>query len=163
MKEEFNQSIENAKIEKDIIKKSFVKLKQKKPKDLDQVFESLHTKVFQKIDCLDCANCCKTTSPIFRDIDIKRIAKYFRMKEHQFIAQYLFMDAESDYVLKKSPCAFLGNDNKCSIYEYRPLACREYPHTNRKNMHQILELTQKNTEICPAVARIVNEIVLKYK
>ncbi|MEY3237031.1 MAG: hypothetical protein RI883_1132 [Bacteroidota bacterium] len=163
MKEEFKQAIENAKVEKDVIKKTFVKLKQKKPKDLDQTFQTQHTKVFQKIDCLECANCCKTTSPIFRDIDIKRIAKHFRMKENQFIDQYLLMDAESDYVLKQSPCTFLENDNKCSIYEYRPLACREYPHTDRKNMYQILELTQKNTEICPAVAKIVNEIVLKYK
>jgi Fe-S-cluster containining protein len=163
LKEEFKQAIENAKVEKDVIKKTFVKLKQKKPKDLDQTFQTQHTKVFQKIDCLECANCCKTTSPIFRDIDIKRIAKHFRMKENQFIDQYLLMDAESDYVLKQSPCTFLENDNKCSIYEYRPLACREYPHTDRKNMYQILELTQKNTEICPAVAKIVNEIVLKYK
>lgn len=163
MKEEFKQAIENAKVEKDVIKKTFVKLKQKKPKDLDQTFQNQHTKVFQKIDCLECANCCKTTSPIFRDIDIKRIAKYFRMKENQFIDQYLYMDSDRDYVLKQAPCSFLGDDNKCSIYEYRPLACREYPHTDRKHMHQILELTQKNTEICPAVARIVNEIVLKYK
>jgi Fe-S-cluster containining protein len=73
------------------------------------------------------------------------------------------MDEDSDYVLKQSPCTFLGIDNKCSIYEYRPLACREYPHTDRKNMHQILDLTLKNTEICPAVARIVEEISGKFK
>lgn len=85
------------------------------------------------------------------------------MKENQFISAYLRMDEDSDYVLKQSPCTFLGSDNKCSIYEYRPLACREYPHTDRKNMHQILDLTQKNTEICPAVAQIVEEIVLKFK
>lgn len=163
MKEEYKQSLEKIKADKDVVKKTFLKLKQKKPKELDASFHTLHTKAFQKIDCLECANCCKTTSPIFRDVDIKRIAKYLRMKENQFIDAYLRMDEDSDYVLKQSPCAFLGNDNKCSIYEFRPLACREYPHTDRKNMHQILELTMKNTEICPAVAKIVEEIVLKYK
>lgn len=163
MKEQYKQSIEKINAEKELVKKTFVKLKQKKPKDLDAAFHTLHTKAFQKIDCLECANCCKTTSPIFRDVDIKRIAKQLRMKENQFISTYLRMDEDSDYVLKQSPCAFLGNDNKCSIYEYRPLACREYPHTDRKNMHQILDLTQKNTEICPAVAQIVEEIVLKFK
>ena len=81
------------------------------------------------------------------------------MKETQFITNYLRMDEENDYVLKSSPCSFLGADNKCSIYEVRPLACREYPHTDRKNMHQILNLTEKNTEICPAVASIVLDLI----
>ena len=31
---------------------------------------------FKKTDCLDCGNCCKTTSPIFTDKDIERISKY---------------------------------------------------------------------------------------
>lgn len=163
LKQELIQLLEKSQIDKDEIKKSFQKLKQKKPKDLDQTFHIQHEKAFQKIDCLDCANCCKTTSPIFRDVDIKRISKQLRVKEKQFIETYLRLDEESDYVLKQSPCSFLGNDNKCTIYEFRPLACREYPHTDRKNMHQILELTQKNVEICPAVGRIVSEIVLKYK
>jgi Fe-S-cluster containining protein len=163
LKAEYKQSIEKSLTEKDQIKKTFQKLKQKKPKELDASFHTIHTKTFQKIDCLACANCCKTTSPIFRDVDIKRIAKYLRLKEQQFIHQYLKMDEEGDYVLQQSPCSFLGPDNKCDIYEYRPLACREYPHTDRKNMFQILHLTEKNTEICPAVARIVDEIVIKFK
>ena len=163
MKAEYKQSIEKSLTEKDQIKKTFQKLKQKKPKELDASFHASHTKTFQKIDCLACANCCKTTSPIFRDVDIKRIAKYLRLKEQQFIQQYLKMDEEGDYVLQQSPCAFLGADNKCDIYEYRPLACREYPHTDRKNMFQSLHRTEKNTEICPAVARIVDEIVIKFK
>jgi len=163
LKAEYKQSIEKSLVEKEVIKKTFLKLKQKKPKELDTAFHMLHDKTFQKIDCLSCANCCKTTSPIFRDVDIKRIAKYLRMKEQNFIQQYLRMDDENDFVLQQSPCSFLGPDNKCDIYEYRPLACREYPHTDRKNMFQILPLTEKNTEICPAVARIVDEIVVKYK
>ena len=81
-----------------------------------------------------------------------------RLKESQFIDNYLRMDEDSDLVLKTSPCAFLEVDNTCSIYEYRPLACREYPHTNRKNMYQILELTAANTQICPAVAAIVEKL-----
>ena len=75
------------------------------------------------------------------------------------ITTYLRMDEEGDYVLQKSPCAFLGTDNYCSIYDIRPLACREYPHTDRKNIHQILDLTLKNTEVCPAVADIVVKLV----
>jgi Fe-S-cluster containining protein len=81
------------------------------------------------------------------------------MKEAQFISLYLKMDEENDFVLRQSPCHFLGSDNKCSIYDVRPLACREYPHTDRKNMHQILDLTIQNTLICPAVSRIVQQLL----
>ena len=114
--------------------------------------------MFNEVDCLACANCCKTTSPIFRDVDIKRIASLFKITSADFIEKYLNLDEEDDYVLKSSPCTFLNDDNTCSIYENRPLACREYPHTNRKKMHQILHLTKKNTLICPAVCRILDEI-----
>ncbi len=151
-------SLEEAKVQFEQTKKIFRKWKQTKPKDLDQKFHKEHISEFKKTDCLTCANCCKTTSPIFRDADVRRIAKYMKVKESQFIQSYLKIDEDSDYVLQKSPCAFLGADNKCSIYEIRPLACREYPHTDRKNMYQILELTTENTLICPAVARMVKRI-----
>lgn len=158
MKEELKRKLEFAVERKLENKKFFQNLSKKKPKNLDEQFHKLHTQTFKKIDCLDCANCCKTTSPIFRDVDIKRISKALKVKESQFIQNYLKMDEESDYVLKQSPCAFLGSDNKCAIYDIRPLACREYPHTDRKNMHQILGITELNTLICPAVADIVENI-----
>lgn len=141
MKREYAIYVESMSTEKEVLKKSMLQLKQQRPKELDANFHALHAKAFKEIDCLSCANCCKTTSPIFRDVDIKRISKQLRMKESAFVR------------------AFLGDDNKCSIYDFRPLACREYPHTDRKNMHQILDLTLKNTAICPAVAKIIQTLV----
>jgi uncharacterized protein len=139
------------------------KLKITKPKDLDSVFHRLHEEVFEEIDCLDCANCCKTTSPIFIQTDIDRLARALRMKSSQFIDQYLNRDEEGDYVLRTAPCPFLGADNKCLVYEDRPKACREYPHTNRKNMQGILDLTLRNSLVCPAVLKIFYEISKEYK
>ena len=159
IKREYRDLLQTAAGEQAQIKKYFQLLRSRKPKDLDQRFHTLHNAAFKKIDCLQCANCCKTTSPIFRDVDIKRIAKGLRMKEKDLINNYLKMDEEGDYVLRSSPCAFLGADNYCTIYELRPLACREYPHTDRKNMHQILGITEKNTQVCPAVADIVMRIL----
>ncbi|WP_317046054.1 YkgJ family cysteine cluster protein [Algoriphagus boritolerans] len=144
-------------------KKLKEKLKKSKPKNLDAVFHHLHEETFRQIDCLDCANCCKTTSPIFIRTDIDRIAKLFRMKSSQFIDEYLHQDEEGDYVLNFLPCPFLGADNKCLVYEDRPKACREYPHTNRKNMLGILDLSLKNTLVCPAVSKIFYEIGKDYK
>jgi hypothetical protein len=155
MKENDQSSLDSAKLAIHATKKIFRKMKQAKPNDLDQKFHKGHEAEFKKMDCLSCANCCKTTSPIFRDADIRRISKHLRIKEGRFISDYLRMDEEQDYVLKSSPCSFLEKDNSCSIYDVRPLACREYPHTDRKNMFQVLEITAENSLICPAVARIV--------
>lgn len=130
----------------------------KRKRNVDDLFHAKHDEAFREIDCLACANCCKTTSPIFKETDIKRIAKNMRMKPTDFINEYLNLDDENDYVLKSSPCTFLNADNTCFIYDYRPQACREYPHTDRKKMTQILDLTYKNTLICPAVAKIVDEL-----
>lgn len=139
-------------------KKAMQRLKRSSSKSLDKAFREAHQKVFEEVDCLKCANCCKTTSPIFRDIDIERLSKRLRLTPAEFVEKYLKMDNEGDYVLQSSPCVFLMDDNKCSVYEDRPKACREYPHTDRKKMHQILGLTLKNTKVCPAVVRIVEQI-----
>lgn len=130
----------------------------KKKKKLDDDFHTLDAKVFDKMDCLDCANCCKTSSPIFYQADIERVAKALKMKVPEFIDTYLYIDEEDDYVLNSAPCPFLGHDNKCIVYKNRPTACREYPHTNRKRMHQILKKTFINAEICPAVFHILEEL-----
>ena len=159
----YKEAIEKGLAEKAAYSKQINGLKKRNKKQLDEVFHKAHTATFRKLDCLKCANCCKTTSPIFRDVDIKRLSKYLRLSEQKFIDQYLFMDKESDYVLKTSPCAFLNSDNTCQVYEFRPLACREYPHTDRKNMFQILDLTRKNSEICPAVVSILDEINISLK
>ena len=139
-------------------KKYFTKLKNKPPKNLDYVMEELHDEEFSKTDCLTCANCCKTTGPLFTNIDIERISKHLKLKPQQFIDQYLVVDEDKDFVLQSVPCTFLDNENYCMIYEVRPKACREYPHTNRKKFNQITNLTLKNTAICPAAYNIVEEM-----
>lgn len=139
------------------------KLKNTRPKNLDERFHQAHDAVFSKLDCLTCANCCKTTSPILIQTDIDRFAKTFRMKSSTFIDAYLRRDDEGDYVFVSTPCPFLGADNACLVYEERPKACREYPHTNRKNMLGILELSLTNTLVCPAVHKIFSDIGKDYK
>jgi|TARA_B110000908_G_scaffold127472_1_gene149583 Fe-S-cluster containining protein len=136
----------------------FKKLKKKLPKQFDYLMIDIHDDEFSKTNCLDCANCCKTTSPIFTSKDISSISKHLHLKIDKFVSQYLTMDSDNDYVLKGSPCTFLNEDNSCFIYEHRPKACREYPHTNRKDFHKISDLTMKNIEICPAAFNIVEKL-----
>ena len=139
-------------------KKFFTALKKKTPKHLDILMKELHDAEFERTDCLTCANCCKTTGPLFTDKDVARISKHFRIKEQQFIETYLRVDEDNDYILKSVPCAFLGADNYCSIYDIRPKACREFPHTDRKKFQQISNLTLQNVAICPAAFNIVEEM-----
>lgn len=139
----------------------FKRLKQKPPKDLDYVMQELHGEEFAKTDCLQCANCCKTTGPLFTNQDIERIAKHLKLKPSKFIEQYLRIDEDNDYVLQEVPCAFLAADNYCLIYDVRPKACREYPHTDRKKFHKISNVTLKNVAICPAAFNIVEALKSK--
>ena len=155
---DLNRFRELAKNKSEENKKFLQRLKKQDGRKLDQAFHEMHEEVFAEIDCLTCANCCKTTSPIFYQTDIERAARFLRMKPGDFIEKYLRVDEDKDFVLKSSPCAFLGQDNYCSIYESRPKACREYPHTDRRKMAQIMDLTYKNTLVCPAVLEIVERL-----
>lgn len=141
----------------------FKRLKKRPPKHLDQTMQKLHEETFEEVDCLTCANCCKTTGPLFTNKDIDRISKHFRMKPSAFIDSYLKIDEDDDYVLQSVPCPFLGSDNYCSIYEARPKACAEFPHTDRKKFQQISHLTLKNIEICPATYKIVEKMMNQVK
>jgi len=139
--------------------KAFLKkLKRRPGPGLDDRIHRLHEEIFQRADCLSCANCCITTGPMLTPKDIERISKSLRMKPAAFIEQYLRVDEDGDYVFKSMPCTFLDGHNYCAIYEDRPKACREYPHTDRKNMRQILDLTLRNSVICPAVYEIIEKL-----
>lgn len=131
------------------------RLKKKKPKTLDDETQKLHNAVFEYTNCLACANCCKTISPIVLDRDIDRLANHLRMKPSEVRAKYLLLDCDNDFVFRETPCPFLMPDNHCMVYEARPKACREYPHTDRKRFFRITALTYKNTFVCPAVLDVL--------
>lgn len=139
-------------------RKFLTTLKKKAPKNLDKIVQEVHTEVFREIDCTKCANCCKMLGPLFTEADISRIAKHFRMRLPVFEDIYLRVDEDNDKVFKSMPCPFLGEDNLCSIYDIRPKACREFPHTDRKKIYQINHLTIQNTLICPAVYLFVEKL-----
>jgi len=124
-------------------------------RELDNVFHEAHETIFTDFDCLSCGNCCKSIPPVVRNADIRRISASLRMKPSDFAERYTRMDEDDEMVMNTSPCPFLQPDNTCRIYDHRPLACSEYPHTDRTRMYQILQLTEKNNEICPAVNEIM--------
>lgn len=119
----------------------------------------LHDEAFEKINCLECANCCKNYSPRFKTPDIKRISRVLKMKEGDFIETYLRLDEEGDYVANRKPCPFLGEDNYCSIYEDRPSDCVRFPYTDEDVIIKRIPLTIKNSTFCPIVVYVLEGLV----
>lgn len=130
--------------------------------DRNKVLEklpSLHDEAFSKIDCLQCANCCKNYSPRFKTPDIKRISRHLKMRESDFIETYLRIDEDGDFVVRSTPCPFLGEDNFCSIYEQRPSDCHRFPYTDKDVFIKRTQLTLKNSTFCPAVYYVLEKLV----
>jgi len=119
----------------------------------------LHEEAFEKINCLECAACCKHYSPRFKTPDIKRISKVLQLKESVFIETYLVLDNEGDYVVKSTPCPFLGEDNYCSIYEDRPSDCHRFPYTDEDVLFKRPVITLKNSTFCPAVYYVLEKLI----
>lgn len=161
-KEQLDKILQAGRNQKKANKKLASKLKTSRPKNLDITVQEFHDEAFEKIDCLTCGNCCRTTSPGMHDRDVERLAKHLKMKPADLADTYMHLDKDGEYVFKSAPCPFLGDDNYCSVYESRPLACREYPHTNRKRFYQVLDLSVKNTEICPAVVIVMDKLRAAY-
>lgn len=136
----------------------YYKKNKKQLAKMDTVVHQLHDEFSQKINCLECANCCRSLGPAIYDKDIERIAKALRVKPSDVVSSYLRMDEDGDYVFRSMPCPFLMPDNYCSIYESRPKACREYPHTDRKKFEQIYKLTVKNAETCPIAYEVLSAL-----
>ena len=139
-------------------RKLLVLLKRQNPRQLDGLMQDAHQRAFSCIDCLQCANCCTTTGPMLTDKDIQRVAKHLRMKEVDFVNKYVREYEDGDQVFESMPCPFLGDDKYCSIYEHRPKACRDYPHTDRVKQHQLLDLHMKNASVCPAVEQVLKDV-----
>lgn len=158
LQEEIRNLKENAQRKKKLYQRTLQELKKLRSFEADELFHTAHETVFSEIDCLQCGNCCKTTPPLLLNEDINRVSKQVQQPVASFMKNFVIRDEDGDMVFNRTPCPFLKSDNCCSVYEARPNACREYPHTDRKKMQQILKLTLKNAEICPAVARILDNI-----
>ena len=127
-------------------------------KSIDTSAAELDKTVFDKVDCLQCANCCKTTPAIVSRPDAKRIAKHLGLPPKTFIKKYLLEDYDGSLMINGVPCTFLNDDNTCQIYEVRPVACREYPHTAQFGFHRRSRMNAQNTLVCPATYEIVKRL-----
>jgi hypothetical protein len=157
MKEELLQNWEMKSAGRQKTYKNFLR-RADKNKVLRQL-PGLHEEAFSKIDCLQCANCCKNYSPRFKIPDIKRISRHLKLRESEFIEKYLVVDEDGDFVVNSSPCPFLGSDNYCSIYEIRPSDCVRFPYTDEDVFVKRQELTLKNSTFCPITYFVLEKLL----
>jgi len=136
------------------------RLEKKAPKNLHEYTLEADKAVWKKIDCLDCANCCKTMSPTYTVKDIKRIANFLGMTAKSFREKWLYKDNTGDWMNKSQPCQFLDLEtNKCGIYSVRPRDCAGFPHHTQKKMADYMHMYKQNIEYCPATYSLVKQIM----
>ncbi len=136
------------------------KLKSIKSVELDSVFSIQHDLVFKNMDCLTCANCCRNYSPIIEPEEIPKLLSVLKIDTSYLFDKLIEMDEDGDFVFQSQPCPLLNLEtNKCQIYDQRPRACAEYPHTNMKKIKNHLSLLEKNIDICPAANSILENVL----
>jgi Fe-S-cluster containining protein len=153
MIEEYAEMLKQVGHRKSTYQDIFKRLRRKKGKKLDALFQEAHDEVFAEIDCMSCANCCTDLGPRINSADITRLSKDLSIKDTHFKHQYLRKDEDGDFVFKDMPCPFLHADNVCFVYEKRPRACREYPHSDESPIR--LQRMEKDLDICPAIGAIL--------
>jgi len=89
-------------------KRYLAKIEKHPPKDLDAIAVTLNSHVWENIDCLSCANCCKKMSPTYTRKDIVRIARHLNMKSKDFVEKWLEYDKkDGEWMNRSQPCQFL--------------------------------------------------------
>ena len=141
------------------------KLEKNPPMRIGSITMHLEREVWQEVDCLSCANCCKTMTPTFNAADLKRISAHFGETVDEFKAKWLYKERkkDGDWLNKKQPCQFLNlEDNKCSIYAIRPADCAGFPHLP-KRLKDYIHVHKQNIEYCPATYRLVEKMMSTIK
>ncbi|HPK09096.1 MAG TPA: YkgJ family cysteine cluster protein [Saprospiraceae bacterium] len=131
--------------------------------ELDQIAKRETKIAYEKINCLDCANCCKSAPTNLEPHEIKKIASYLGISKKNFESQYLINDFDGQQILNKIPCPFLNDDNTCKIYEVRPQTCSSYPHTDKKGFRKLGNYHKKNLSFCPITYFVVSEMFKNIK
>ncbi len=135
------------------------KVEKNPPRGLDKLAEKIEKEVWQEVDCLSCANCCKSMTPTFTKKDIVRISAHFDQTPEEFKSKWLYLDNNGDWMNTRNPCQFLEKKtNMCSIYAIRPADCAGFPHLAKKKMVEYIHVHKQNVEYCPATYKMVEKM-----
>jgi Fe-S-cluster containining protein len=121
---------------------------------IDRTVHDLYREVSREIDCTQCANCCKTVSPLLNPADVRRLAKRLDLSGDEFRSRFLADDPEGEGAgFRTRPCPFL-QDNLCTVYDHRPGGCRSYPHLHKREFVFRMNRAFSNCFVCPIVFNV---------
>ena len=116
-----------------------------------------------KYDCDKCiAYCCSIYDRVqVTPRDIRRLAAHFRVLPEVATERFTKLNGKERILRRKADrlfgqaCTFLDQDTrKCTIYNARPLVCREFPTTSRCSYYDLLEFEreqQGDPDVIPLV------------
>jgi Fe-S-cluster containining protein len=142
----------------------FLKLRLKlTTEETDEIARQTTDEVWKQIDCTQCAHCCRTLQVVVDGNDVDRLAARFGMTSRQFSRRYVAVDDDRTRYFAASPCPFLGEDNRCTVYEDRPKACRDFPYMHEKHFVGRSLMMISNTSVCPIVFNVWQRLKSKLK
>ena len=97
-----------------------------------------------KTRCVGCGRCCTETIVPVTDSDVKRLMKHTGKKAQEIVrffgtADVEWTDGDESWIhttdgnrflaliKAQNRCQFLDDDNRCTVYEARPMTCRTFP------------------------------------
>ena len=99
----------------------------------DRILRRIGEGIQERIDCTQCANCCKVATTKVTERDAERLSRFLRIQPARFLADYTMQGGEEGAILRRAEergCVFLDGTT-CTVYEARPESCRKFPHVVR--------------------------------
>jgi uncharacterized protein len=128
-----------------------------KDDELDQIVAETAADVERQVDCAACGNCCRTLQVVVDDADIRRLARYLALPPAELEQRYVQRAPDGVKHLAQAPCPFLEG-NRCSVYESRPTACRDFPYLHAPGFRNRTWMMIDNASRCPIVFNTLEKL-----
>lgn len=135
----------------------FEKVKKISVNEFDKIAHPIVEELTQKIDCTQCGNCCRHQEPGVTTEEIKQLASCKNISSKDFKNEYIAWDKDGISFMFRKPCTFL-NGKKCSVYDYRPGSCADFPGLHRPALKWRMKQVKDNYSICPIVFNVVERL-----
>ena len=107
-----------------------------------------------RFECTQCGNCCKNhgdyTYVYLTTPEVEAIAAKLELEAEVFLKDYC--EVENGWVtlrMDQPACRFLGEDNRCGIYEVRPRQCSTWPFWRENLKEEVWKGSVK--DCCPGL------------
>ncbi len=125
--------------------------------ELDALVEQLTADVEPRIDCKQCANCCKSLHAAALEDELPSLAERKQISIEQFKMQFLRPHKEAFYFVSR-PCPMLDSTNLCNVYDARPICCRTFPNLTGEHFKYRFNAVMEKYDACPIVFNVVEQL-----